>query len=133
MIVHRNNIHPCSFKDDRKHLCGRPAYRLSMHDTVKKYDKLGMPESYDRETKWKCDAGHRTVTRSVMKAEELVRKPEPSIDRSKKRFHRKGFHGHVSAKSVFKPLYSPLLTNHTRHVARQEHRQRLHTKMAEAK
>ena len=79
----------CKTKD-----CKMEMYVLSYYDQPKELDKEGN-QVYDRQTKYRCEAGHShtVVSRYTPKATDVNDFPE--TPESKKRFHRKGFTGHA--------------------------------------
>jgi hypothetical protein len=95
---------------------------LSYHDERKKIGKNKMPLTYTRTTKWRCPNLHITTSTMEIDAADLkIPVGGPTVDRSYKRFHRKGYTGHVvNPPTALKdlPTFPPDITNHRRMVAR---------------
>src|SRR5688572_19820091 len=89
---------------------------LSYHDKPRKVSDVGLVLDYDRTTRWKCPNGHLSYEESIKVAEKPT--TQDFRDDSPKRFHRKGFTGHLVNRYLYESPYSPSETNHQRHLTR---------------
>lgn len=127
--------------DGKKIPCDREARVLSMFDKFLSRTKKGVIK-YERSTKYRCDFGHLTTIKIKIDSEDLKLEPvDAEKDESKKRFHRKGYAGHIGQTPRSKkldiprwltdmavewkrpePLYPSDLPNHDRMLIRREQR-----------